>query len=158
MNIEFEGIKLLKKDEKPIEKAIQQLFGHAFFDGFLVTVSFLDEIEMKKLQKRFGKINSYATDVLSFPIPMEERQFPHTKKILGDIVICVEKAEKQASKYGHTFLEEVVVLCAHGLYHLLGLDHERSKEEADMQMQAEMALLEMAGFKPELCLIGRSII
>ena len=72
-------------------------------------------------------------------------------------IICVEQALSQANEFGHSLEEEIAVLCAHGFFHLLGYDHEVSPEEASIQMQGEMFLLEMAGLKPELCLIGREL-
>ena len=56
------------------------------------------------------------TDVLSFP--SGERDF------LGDIVIDVPYAARQARRRGHTLAREVQILLAHGLLHLLGYDHE----------------------------------
>ena len=109
---------------------------------------------MKDLNLRFKNKNE-VTDVLSFPIPDMERVFAHTKNMLGDVVICVPQAAKQARDMGHLFVEEIAVLCAHGLFHLLGYDHESSEEDANIQMQGEMYLLDKAGFAPQLSLIGR---
>jgi len=55
---------------------------------------------------------------------------------LGDIVISVETAQRQAEERGHTFLDEIRILVVHGLLHLLGFDHELS-EEAEEEMEKE---------------------
>ncbi|MGQ9616671.1 MAG: rRNA maturation RNase YbeY [Spirochaetota bacterium] len=70
------------------------------------------------------------TDVISFP--MREGEFHHISDcLLGDIVISVETAEKQAVEYGSTLEEEFIFLYIHGLLHLLGYTHgtpSRAKE------------------------------
>ena len=71
------------------------------------------------------------TDVLSFAME-EGEEFVATKgepRMLGDIVISRQRAAEQAQLYGHSQEREEVFLFIHGLLHLLGYDHERSKEE-----------------------------
>ena len=85
------------------------------------------------------------TDVLSFPqeegpampLGMAEEEIPHT---LGDVIISVETAERQAGEHGWTLQDEVEALLVHGLLHLLGYDHETPSERAVMQ-ERETALL-----------------
>ncbi len=155
MNIEIIGLEEIKEEARNnIDKVIRQVLSKAMLDDYFINICLVDEASMIDLYQQF-KHEKKVTDVLSFPLPPEERLFEHTKKILGDVVICVAKAEEQADDYGHSLEEEIAVLCAHGLYHLLGYDHEKSLEDADIQMQAEMYLLEVAGFRPELSLIGR---
>ena len=64
------------------------------------------------------------TDVLSFP--MDELRpgtddAPTPAGLLGDIVVCPQVAEAQAKTAGHSVLDEIKLLTAHGLLHLLGL-------------------------------------
>jgi probable rRNA maturation factor len=81
-----------------------------------VSVAFVDQAAMRRLNRRYrGK--DQATDVLSFPAG--EPGF------LGDIVIAVGVARRQAAEAGHAFGTEARVLALHGLLHLLGYDHER---------------------------------
>src|SRR5262249_44959811 len=65
------------------------------------------------------------TDVLSFPLADELQPF-----LLGDVVISVETAARQAQRRGHSLPEELQVLLIHGILHLLGDDHEISRSEA----------------------------
>lgn len=156
MNIEIVGLE--EVDEKyrdTVFATVHKVLGGANLEEHSINVCFVDEPSMIELYHRF-KNEKKVTDVLSFPLPQMESEFAHTKNMLGDIVICVDKALEQAYEFGHSFEEEIAVLCAHGLFHLLGFDHEVSQEEADMQMQGEMYLLEVAGLKPELSLIGRT--
>ena len=63
------------------------------------------------------------TDVLAFS--MREGAFPEINPtLLGDVVISVETAKKQAVEKGHIFEEELCLLLIHGILHLLGYDHE----------------------------------
>ena len=79
------------------------------------------------------------TDVLSFPffdIAGGERLVPDPDTglcHLGDIVISLERAKKQAVEYGHSFEREVGYLVVHGTLHLLGFDHESPDEKAEMR-------------------------
>lgn len=108
-----------------------------------VDITFVDDEQMKELNKTHRNIDS-TTDVLSFPLGQDGVYDVHPEtgaKLLGDIVISVPKAVKQADEYGHSFQREMAYLTAHSMLHLLGYDHEvagiesvrmREKEEAVM--------------------------
>jgi probable rRNA maturation factor len=86
-----------------------------------------------------GKIRGkhYATDVLSFPVPeVFQRQ-----GLLGELVVCLPTLLSQASELGHTPEVELQILLAHGVLHLLGLDHERGRKQALLMARWEAALL-----------------
>ncbi len=75
------------------------------------------------------------TDVLSFP--MDELRPGHDSRdpepgLLGDVVICPQVARTQAAAAGHSAEDEIHLLCAHGILHLLGYDHEEPDEEREM--------------------------
>ncbi len=155
MEIEIFGLEHINKAEQAIlSRTITRVLEGAELKDYAINISLVDTKTMKDLNFRFKNKNK-PTDVLSFPLPEMEQSFEHTKGILGDVVICVPKAESQAEEYGHSLAEEVAVLVAHGFFHLLGYDHEVSDEEANIQMQGEMYLLDRAGFSPQLSLIGR---
>jgi probable rRNA maturation factor len=155
VNIVLDGFEILSSPQKEeLENVVYSVLNTSDLKGYSVSISLVNKSVMKDLCLRF-KNKKKVTDVLSFPLPKMERQFAHTKNLLGDVVICLEQAQEQASSLGHSLKEEVAVLCAHGLLHLLGYDHEQSDEEANIQMQGEMYLLEKAGLSPELSLIGR---
>jgi len=80
------------------------------------------------------------TNVLAFPMS-EAPQEGELKGMLGDIVISVDTAMREAEECGETLFETVFRLLIHGLLHLLGYDHERSEEEADRMQKAQERLL-----------------
>ena len=85
------------------------------------SVCLLSDRGIRGYNKRFGH-QDRATDVLSFPADGEGRQ---AGSYLGDILISVETARKNAVRYGLEIEEEVKILALHGLLHLVGYDHER---------------------------------
>ncbi len=76
---------------------------------------------------------------------------------MGDVVLCDEVVKQQASQMGHSYEREFFVLLVHGLTHLLGFDHERSRSEAIKQMEYEATLLSLANVPPESGLVARVI-
>lgn len=107
-----------------------------------VSVTFVDNEEIHKLNKQYRNIDS-ATDVLSFPLG-ENNNYdidPETgAKMLGDVVISMEKAEDQANLYGHSIQREVAYLTAHSVLHLLGYDHETGLEKVHMREKEELVM------------------
>lgn len=80
--------------------------------------------EIRELNRTYrGK--DRPTDVLSFP----DGDVVEGRFILGDIVISLETAQRQAKELGHSLEEEVERLLTHGVIHLLGYDHELGGEE-----------------------------
>ena len=70
------------------------------------------------------------TDVLSFSLQEGTVKPPEVEndKLLGDIIISVETAQKQADTLNHSMERELTVLLIHGLLHLIGYDHEEDKD------------------------------
>ena len=97
------------------------------------------------------------TDVMSFP--MDELRPPGKdddeppQGLLGDIVLCPEVAKKQGDAGGHSMDEELQLLTVHGLLHLLGYDHEKPDERAEM-FGLQKAILD--GWRAERGITGPS--
>ncbi len=90
--------------------------------GAGATVAFVSDRAMRSLNKRWrGKRGT--TDVLSFPSGQEEFEKGGGAS-LGDVVISVEQAARQAAEHGLELENEVEQLILHGLLHLCGYDHE----------------------------------
>ena len=96
-------------------------------DGAGVTVVFVSDRLMRELNRRWrGKEGT--TDVLSFPSAQDEFERAEGLR-LGDVVISVEQAARQASEHGLEFEGEVAQLILHGVLHLCGYDHETDAGE-----------------------------
>jgi probable rRNA maturation factor len=91
-----------------------------------------------RLNREYRRKNK-PTDVLAFA--MREGQGPHFSGLLGDVVISVETARRQAKA---TLEEEVAFLWAHGLCHLLGYDHQTDAQERAMNQRMAGLLAEGA--------------
>ena len=95
--------------------------------GAGVTVAFVSDRVMRELNRRWrGKRGT--TDVLSFPAGQDEFERVEGAS-LGDVVISVEQAARQAADHGLEFEGEVAQLILHGLLHLCGYDHETDEGE-----------------------------
>ena len=94
---------------------------------------------MEKLNETYRGINK-PTNVLAFP--MQEGQFSDiTPGLLGDVVISLETAEKEAITAGISLEERTSQLLIHGILHLLGFDHEMGDKEADAMEKKSLELL-----------------
>lgn len=92
-----------------------------------VCLSLTDDQELHALNLQYAQ-EDHATDVLSFS-QGDPRLDPD---LLGDIVISVETAARQAKERGHGLYDELFHLSVHGFCHLLGYDHATRKEERVM--------------------------
>ena len=99
-----------------------------------LAILLVDEAAMEQLHVQWMD-EPGPTDVLSFP--MDELRPGNEDEItppglLGDLVICPQVAASQAQEAGHSALEEILLLTAHGILHLLGFDHGDADEEREM--------------------------
>lgn len=99
-----------------------------------VGVIFVDEAPMTDLHIRWMD-EPGPTDVLSFPMdelrPGSEEMLS-AEGVLGDVVICPQVARRQAEVAGHEEINEILMLLAHGMLHLVGYDHAEPEEEKEM--------------------------
>ena len=114
-----------------------------------ISVTFVDDARIQELNKQHRNIDK-ATDVLSIPLG-ENGVYdinPETgAKMLGDIVISMERAVAQAEEYGHPLQREVAFLTVHSMLHLLGYDHVNGGLEAVHMREKEEAVLTQLGLK-----------
>ncbi len=112
-----------------------------------VNITFVDNEKIKELNAQYRNIDS-ATDVLSFPMG-ENGEYPVNPetnfKILGDIVISVERAVAQAEEYDHSLRRELGFLTTHSMLHLLGYDHVNGGIEAAKMREREEEVMELVG-------------
>ena len=124
-----------------------------------VSVSFVSNNEIKNLNKIYRDKDS-VTDVLSFPLTSEDGTVeinPETGAVqLGDVVISLETAVKQAQNYGHSLEREVGFLTVHSMLHLLGYDHETSQLDQRIMREKEESVLEKLGISRDATFVNPS--
>ena len=128
------GIQLEKELEAQVAGDAARLLQEARHADWELSVALTDDKGIRALNNTWRQKDA-ATDVLSFPQDVEG--------LLGDLVISLETAARQAESRGHGLVDELRILLVHGFLHLCGYDHEESSE----------AHLEMATKEREL--LGR---
>jgi probable rRNA maturation factor len=114
-----------------------------------VSVAFVSDARIRAMNRAYrGK--DVPTDVLSFPADPSHRP---VGGILGDIVIAVGVARRQAERAGHSLATETKVLALHGLLHLLGYDHET---DAGQMARLESRLRRAGGLREGLIARART--
>lgn len=134
------NISISRKWLSDIAKAFDQekkLKGKWYF-----SLAFVDSKTIKRLNKIYRGKNK-ITDVLSFEEDFKDFvDLPIDRKYLGEIVICVPQAKKQAQDIKCSLNKEIARLLVHGLAHLSGYDHELSGHwEAERMLQFEKRIL-----------------
>lgn len=123
-----------------------------FHDSAEISVRFVDNEEIHRLNKQYRDVDA-PTDVLSFPLGRVDEDGnalydvnPETgAKVLGDIVISVERAEEQAKEFEHSLQREMAFLTVHSMLHLLGYDHVNGGLEAVRMREKEETVLVQLG-------------
>ena len=117
---------------------IESLIGFAYAhldetDDAEISVSFVDEEEIQEINRSYREKDA-VTDVISFAMEDEDDNVIHedAPRMLGDIIICTDRAKSQAEEYGHSYKRELMFLTLHGFLHLLGYDHMEAAEEKEM--------------------------
>ena len=141
------GLRLL------VRKCCAAVLANEHFPGNAeVSVSFVNNAEIRRLNRQFrGKDKS--TDVLSFPLGengVYDINHETGAMLLGDVVISMETAVKQAKVYGHSPEREVGFLTVHSMLHLLGYDHETSPLDAAKMREKEEEILGELGLSREM--------
>ena len=123
-----------------------------------VSVLLVDDDTIRSMNREYRGVDR-STDVLSFPMLSyldgeQDDQLvydtdPETGEVLlGDVVISMETAERQAGEYGHSIERELAYLTVHGVLHLRGYDHEDESDRHDMRA-AEEEILALMGLSRE---------
>lgn len=120
-----------------------------FTDDAEVSITFVDNERIHQLNAEYRNVDR-ETDVLSFPMGENgeyDTNYDTGAKILGDIVISVEKAMEQAKMYNHSLQREIGFLTVHSMLHLLGFDHEQGGIEEVRMREKEETVLTKIGLK-----------
>jgi probable rRNA maturation factor len=132
---------LVKKKVKGVESKLLSKIAHRALEVLglskvELSIALVSDVQIKRLNKLYRNKDK-PTDVLSFPIGEKVEDW----LILGDIVISVDTAKRQAQELGHSLEEELKRLLVHGLVHLLGYDHELGGEEEKKFFELEEFVL-----------------
>jgi len=103
-----------------------------------LSILITDDNHIAELNRRFLKKKG-PTNVLAFPIRDDDPTEPETL-MLGDIVISLDAAMRDAKKAGESLTRMIDRLLIHGLLHLVGYDHKRSEEAVKMEEETERLL------------------
>lgn len=136
------GIRLL------IRRSCNAVLDHEkFTDDAEVSVSFVSDDEIHRLNYEYRNVDR-PTDVLSFPLG-ENGEYDYNNEtgacMLGDIVISIQTALKQAKMYGHSLEREIGFLTVHSMLHLMGYNHEQGGVEARNMREIEEQILDDLG-------------
>ncbi len=147
-------IQVKRNVKLPVEKSILILAAQKALDMATVAdksdlgIVIGNDVLIRRLNLKYRDVDS-STDVLSFPSGEVD---PDTSDLyLGDVVISLPRAQFQASAEGHPLADELQLLVVHGTLHLLGYDHEDTKDKKLMQA-AQDNILEQLGLNLSITL------
>jgi probable rRNA maturation factor len=129
----------IKIDKRKIRGTVLKILKILNFEDKEISLSFVDDENIKQLNKQYlGK--DKATNVISFSL--REGEYSNINpQILGDIIVSVETAQRDALYGKLTIAQEVDFLIIHGILHLLGYNHESTtKKEKNKMRQKEKEL------------------
>jgi probable rRNA maturation factor len=155
------ALRRLPVDARRLEREIGAALDVLGLSGCELSVLLCDDAFMQPLNLQWRGYDA-PTDVLSFPQEdlsptlTPDAEEPPVPTVLGDVVISVETAARQADELGHDLITELVVLAVHGLLHLLGHDHERDAAEAARMAAEEDRVLTALRFDRQAALIRRA--
>ena len=119
---------------------ITKVFEHENVHNAICSIIFVDNEEIHQINKERRGVDR-ATDVISFALEDSPDDFDEFR-ILGDIFISIPKMQEQAKEYGHSEKRELSFLVVHGLLHLLGYDHMKSKKDEEIMFSLQDEILE----------------
>jgi probable rRNA maturation factor len=147
----------LKIDLKKIKRWVSLILKKLGYQDSEISILFVDDEGIQVLNKNYrGK--DRTTDVLSFSQieagkgisrgkgEKNTREYPLPSPlpipVLGDVVISLETAKRQAKERGHSFEKEIFILLTHGIFHLLGYNHEGNRKMSQEIRRMEKEIIE----------------
>lgn len=136
MTLPFQGLK--KRELASLLKKICRFSG---LQQAQLSLVLTDKEYMQNINREFRK-KDRPTDIITFSY--DEQPFPeqlHAGPSEHDIFIALPVAFENAMEYGVSFIDEIKRLLVHGVLHLLGYDHEKSEEDAQLMREKEEEIL-----------------
>ncbi len=133
-------VELEESDRVVITKAIEAVLDTEGIDGEgEVSISIVSSDDIRELNRDYRGIDK-TTDVLSFPqYNSIDEILDEDYKMIGDIVINMDKVISQAKEYKTGRKRELAYLTIHSMYHLLGFDHIDENDKKEMRSREELA-------------------
>ncbi|MBC5816637.1 MAG: rRNA maturation RNase YbeY [Candidatus Eremiobacteraeota bacterium] len=129
-------------DARAVKRTAKKLLEAVNERQSALSISFVDDDEIREIN-RAHRGKDKPTDVLSFPL-LEEGDAHLGERLLGDVVISVDSARRQAADYDASLEAEINRLLIHGVLHVMGHDHEEAAEREDMRAE-ERRLAQVIG-------------
>jgi probable rRNA maturation factor len=129
-NVEVTGAAVPRFSRREIAEFVRRVLIALRVDDDIheVSIAIVDDDAMRNLNRQFRKKNK-TTDVLTFPADDSDADPNASGRPLGDIVISIDQARRQATDQKHSLATEVRYLILHGIIHALGYDHETDSGE-----------------------------
>jgi probable rRNA maturation factor len=129
-NIEVTGAAIPRFSRREIAEFVRKVLIALRVDDDIneVSIAIIDDDAMRTLNRQFRKKNK-TTDVLTFPADASDADPQAHGRPLGDIVISIDQARRQAADQRHSLATEVRYLILHGILHALGYNHETDDGE-----------------------------
>lgn len=118
------------QSRQKLKRCFARALKAAGYEQAYVCLSLSGDTELHELNQKYAN-EDHPTDVLSFS-QSADVVFAGQPLFLGDVIVSVETALRQAQAAGHSLFQELLHLSVHGLCHLLGYDHATSEEEQVM--------------------------
>lgn len=123
----FEGI-----SSATVKRRADKMLACLGLHGAELSIALVDDTTIHALNRDY-RSKDKPTDVLAFAMEEGEPSPGGTgTRVLGDVIVSIDTAARQAGKRRRPLLDEVTMLLAHGLLHLLGYDHQTDEEEREM--------------------------
>lgn len=129
-------------DARAVKRTAKKLLEAVNERQSALSISFVDDDEIREIN-RAHRGKDKPTDVLSFPL-LEEGDAHLGERLLGDVVISVDSARRQAADYDASLEAEINRLLIHGVLHVMGHDHEEAAEREEMRAE-ERRLAQVIG-------------
>jgi probable rRNA maturation factor len=119
-------------DLTALRKTAERLLDAAGEPKSVLSIRLVGDAAIRKLNREYRNVDR-PTDVLSFPLQEDAKEDRMRRpRVLGDVVISVQTARRQAKGYDAPLEREIERLLIHGILHLLGHDHHRKVERERM--------------------------
>jgi len=112
-----------------VRRRAEKMLAHLRLGAVELSVALVDDPTIHELNRTY-RHKDKPTDVLAFPL--QEGISGEPVGMLGDVIVSIETARRQAARHRRPLLAELTMLLAHGLLHLLGHDHQTDAEEREM--------------------------